>query len=467
MSRLYRIQVDCYDICMPLAQDIIDRTLSFKQGTQAYNICETLLDAGFEAWWVGGCVRDMLLEQVPQDIDIATDAKPSDIIKLFPKYDDSAAKLGAVIVSQKGCTFEITTYRQEHELSDGRFPESVEFTDRESDAKRRDITINAIYWNPISSELWDPFDGEIDLQEKLIRFIGDPEVRIKHDALRLLRVVRFRALIDGQYHPDTFTALHNKAELISVLSGTRRYQELQKILLGPNPQIAFEDLWETDVIETLLPELHACKGVAQPSKAHEEGDVWNHLMRTISSFTEDHEADVRWSALLHDIGKVTTFSIDDERIRFNEHAPEGAKLAKTLLDRLQLPAKRRGKICWLIGHHMMMGTFFEIDDVRKSHWYYHPWFIELLQLFWLDIQGTTPSGTDLYDRIIADYNAFLDANPRPKKPLLSGTEIMEALGISEGVEVGNIVSALDKAQKEKQITTKKEAMKFIKSYKST
>lgn len=447
---------------MPLLQSIIDRTLASPQGTQGYALCEALLDAGFDAWWVGGCVRDMFMDNIPEDIDIATSAKPEEITKLFDKYDDSAAALGAVIVSREGYTFEVTTYREEHQLSDGRFPESVVFTDRNSDAQRRDITINAMYFNPISSELFDPFGGEVDLHERLIRIIGDPVQRLRHDALRLLRVIRFRALIDGQYHPDTFKALHQEAKLIGVLSGERRMRELEKILLGPNPSIAFEDLWETDIIEHLLPELHACKGVAQPSSAHEEGDVWSHTMQVLASFTEDHGADTRWAALLHDIGKPATFSIDEDRIRFNEHAKVGAEIAAKLLDRLQFPARRKDKICWLIEHHMMMGTFSEIDDVRKHHWYYHPWFLELLQLFWLDIAGTTPSNFGLYESIITDYNHFLDANPRPQKPLLTGDEVMEILHLQPGEEVGRILKELEAVQKEKRISSKSDAIQYIK-----
>ncbi|MAE68470.1 hypothetical protein CL635_01515 [bacterium] len=446
---------------MALSKEIIDRTLGTPHGEQGYRVCEVLLDAGFQAWWVGGCVRDMFLEEIPDDIDIATSAHPDQISALFEKFDDTAAALGAIVVSLQGHTFEITTYRKEHELSNGRFPESVKFTDREHDASRRDITINALYWNPISSEIFDPYEGEKDLSEKLVRIIGDPNIRLQHDALRLLRVIRFRSLIEGQYHPDTFKALHENAKLISVLSGERRLREIEKILLGPHPEIAFEDLWETDVIEHLLPELHACKGVAQPSKAHNEGDVWDHTMQVIGSFTDDHGADTRWAALLHDIGKPVTFSIDSERIKFNEHATRGGEIAKTVLGSLQFPASRRDKICWLIEHHMMMGTFGSIDESRKHHWYYHPWFIELLQVFWLDIAGTTPSVFDLYESIIKDYNAFLDANPRPQKSLLSGDEVMVELGIQPGEKVGNILRALYEAQNKKEISTKKEALEFI------
>ena len=278
---------------MPISKDIIDRTFHESQGEQAYRVCEILLDAGYEAWWVGGCVRDMLLEQIPKDIDIATSATPEEVAKLFPKCDETSAHLGSVLVSVKGEVFEVTTFREDATLSNGRHPESVTFTTREEDAKRRDITINAIYWNPISSELWDPFEGEKDLNEKLVRIIGDPAQRLQEDALRLLRIVRFRALIEGQYHPKTFSALHQNSKLITVLSGERRFAECEKILLGPHPEIAFEDLWETDIIEHFIPELHACKGVAQPSQWHGTLDVWEHTMKCISECAEDHEADVR------------------------------------------------------------------------------------------------------------------------------------------------------------------------------
>lgn len=406
-------------------------------------------------------MRDMMMGEVPEDIDIATEATPEKICEIFKKTDDASAQFGSILVSLKGNIFEVTTFREDDSASDGRHPESVKFGKREEDAERRDFTVNCMYFHPISSEIFDPFDGEIDLNERLIRFIGNAEERIEHDALRLLRAIRFRALIDGQYHPDTFKALHGKAKKITVLSGTRRFRELEKMLLGPHPSIAFEDLWETDVIEHLIPELHACKGVAQPAELHEEGDVWTHTMNAIDSFTEDHEKDVRWAALLHDIGKPKTFSIEADRIHFNEHAQVGGDMSKIVLDRLQCTAKRRDKIAWLIGHHMMMATFSKIDDKRKAHWYFHPWFIELLQVFWLDAAGTTPQGFDMYEGIIQDYNKFLDSHPRPPRDLLSGDEIMEILGIEPGEKVGEYLEELHKAQIGGEITMKREAIAFL------
>jgi poly(A) polymerase len=447
---------------MPIAKEIEADALHAPRGEQAYRVCETLHDAGFEAWWVGGCVRDMVMGIVPKDIDIATNALPKDVAKLFKKSDESASHLGVVIVSIGGHVFEVTTFREETVVSNGRHPESVAFTDREHDAARRDITINALYWNPISRELFDPFGGEKDLNERLIRIIGEPDVRIQHDALRLLRVIRFRALIGGQYHPETFKALHKNAKLITILSGSRQFEELEKILMGPAPQVAFEDMWETDILEHLLPELHACKGVGQPKNWHEEGDVWNHLLQVIASFTDDHNADTRFAGLFHDIGKPKTFTIEGDRIHFNDHASVGADIAADILQRLQCPSKRKEKIRWLVKHHMMMGSFFEMPPERKAHWYYHPWFTELLQVFWLDCAGSTPSDFTLYEKIIDDYNHFLDARPSPEKPLLSGDRVMEILRLQPGEKVGQALQKLHDAQVKGEVKTKKEAEEFLK-----
>ncbi len=447
---------------MSIEPSIIDRSLSSRVGEAAYKVTETLTDAGYEAWWVGGAVRDMLMGKVPEEIDIATSALPGQVVALFPKNDDSAAQLGSVIVSMGGCTVEITTFREDDEASDGRHPESVIFGDRAKDAGRRDISISAMYWNPISRELFDPHNGQADVRERLITFIGDPRVRIKHDALRILRAVRMRATINGQYHPDTYHELQKSAALIEILSGTRQLQELEKMLLCPHPDRALEDLWELGILQHMLPELHACKGIAQPKEYHLEGDVWDHTLQCTRAFTGDHGIDVRLAAVFHDCGKAQTFS-QEGRIRFDHHAQVSSNLALKTFTRLQMPGKRAEKISWLIRHHMMMATFNSITDVRKAHWYYHPWFQELLQLFYLDAAGTVPTSLDWYEKIVDDYNTFLDSHPRPPKPLLKGDDIMEILGMKPGERVGEILKTLRDAQLSGKITTKAQAKKIIES----
>ncbi|OIO52998.1 hypothetical protein AUJ46_06260 [Candidatus Peregrinibacteria bacterium CG1_02_54_53] len=446
---------------MPLSKNIITKTLAEKQGEVAYRIVEQLTDQGFDTWWVGGSVREMLLGEIPVDIDIATEALPDQVRALFPNTVGSTGEqFGSVIVRIRGLNMEVTTFREDDEISDGRHPESVVFGKRKQDAARRDITINALYWNPISRELYDPFDGEADLSERLIRFIGDPTVRIRHDALRLLRVVRFRALIDGQYHPSTYRALQEQAQSVESLSGSRCLRELEKMLLGPHPDRAFEDLWETRILSYLIPELFACKGIAQPKDYHHEGDVWDHTMMALRGFLPEHGPDVRWATLFHDCGKAVTFETK-ERIRFDEHAPVSADLTDKALHRLQATGHRMRKIHWLVAHHMMMGFFAEMTVERKSHWYFHPWFHELLQLFWLDIAGTDPQDYTLYGEILQDYHHFLDEHPRPPKQLLTGDEIMEILSLTPGEKVGEVIQALHETQVRGEITKKSEAREFI------
>ncbi len=451
---------------MPLERSILDRTFATPLGEAAYQVCEKLLDAGYDTWWVGGAVRDMLQGKTPDDIDIATAATPTQMLAVFPDADCASAALGSLRITLHRQTFEVTTFRRDDEASDGRHPESIAFSDREHDAARRDFSINAIYLQPISRALFDPYGGEADVREKLIRFIGDPVIRITHDALRMLRAVRFRAAIDGQYHPKTYAALQAHSELTAALSGERVRMECEKMLLGAHPDLALEDLWELGVLKAVLPELHVCKGIAQPAQYHQEGDVWNHLLACCSAFVPEDGADIRWAALLHDIGKATTFSVE-ERIRFDHHAEESARLAGIVLRRLQFPRQRSDAIVWIIRHHMMMGSFLDMPEERKAHWYYHPLFNDLLRLFALDIEGTMPKDFSLLDKIIADYTQYLDTHPRPAVPLLTGTEIMEILHLRPGEEVGRVRKLLLDAQQRGEITLKKEATDFVRSLQGT
>lgn len=451
---------------MPLQKAIIEATLREPYGEAAYKVSEKLIDAGYDTWWVGGSVRDMLQGKIPKDMDIATAALPADVLALFPGSQDTGIAYGSVRAKYGKFTFEVTTFREDDEASDGRHPASVVFGTREKDATRRDFTINALYVHPVSHELFDPFHGEGDLQEKLIRFIGEPALRIKHDALRIFRAVRFRALLQGQYHPETYHALHEQACAVENLAGLRVLEELEKMLMVPAPSRALEDLWELSVLNYVLPELQQCKGIAQPGQYHQEGDVWDHLLACADSVALEHGADVRLAALFHDIGKATTFSLQ-KRIMFAEHASVSSDLAKGILDRLQCPSARREKITWLISHHMMMGEFFSMTEARKAHWYFHPWFAELLQLFFLDCSGTTPQDFSLYNKIVQDYQSFLNAHPKPEKPLLSGLEIMKILHIPSGESVGEALTALHAAQTSKAINSKAEAKAFIVQWKES
>lgn len=437
----------------------VDALLATPYGEAAYAVVDALTDAGYDAWWVGGGTRDLALGIAPKDIDIATSATPDEVVKTFKDAKRDPLSLGGTRVKKGAFTFEITTFREEGDSSNARHPENVTFTTKERDVARRDFTMNAVYYQPVSREIYDPTEGLADAEEKLVRFIGDPDTRIKHDALRMLRAVRLRALIGGQYHPETYAALRTNGALVAQLSGSRQLEELEKMLAGPKPSRALEDLWELGIMERMIPELYACKGIAQPADYHHEGDVWDHTLACTDAFRPDDGGDVRIAALFHDIGKVETFSLE-ERIRFDRHASVSADAASGILKRWQAASKRVEKIDWLIRHHMTMG-FTELSDERKAHWYYHPWFPELLRIFWLDIAGTTPSDFALYDSIVKDYHAFVDARPRPPKQLMTGAEVMEILGIAPGERVGEVLQKLQDAQAKKEIMTKEEARRFV------
>lgn len=443
-----------------LPKRTLDALLSTPYGEAAYAACERLQDEGFEAWWVGGAVRDLALGHVPEDIDIATDATPERVKTVFKDAKEDPRSLASMVVKTKGFSFEVTTFRTESAASSGRHPEAITFSTRQEDVVRRDFTVNAMYENPVARELYDPTDGLRDASEKLVRFIGNPSERIAHDALRILRAVRLRARMAGQYEPATYAALRDNAALAKTLSGSRILEELEKLLAGPNPATGLEDMWELGILSAIAPELHACKGIAQPADFHHEGDVWNHLLACTEAFRPDDDADVRLAALLHDIGKVQTFAIK-ERIRFDHHASVSADLATAMLKRWQAPNKRIEKIDWLIRHHMTMETFRELSDERKAHWYHHPWFNDLVRVFWLDIAGTDPADFAFYDAIVQDQQAFLDSHPRPPKQLLSGADVMDMLGIRPGEEVGKILQALHDAQVRKEVATKQEAKEFV------
>jgi poly(A) polymerase len=447
-----------------IAKATITATLREPYGEAAYKVAERLIDAGYDTWWVGGCVRDMLQGKIPKDIDIATAALPQEVLRLFPGSKDTGIAYGSVRAKQGRFAFEVTTFREDDEASDGRHPASVVFGTREKDAARRDFTVNALYMHTINHTLYDPYGGEADLHEKLIRFIGEPGIRIKHDALRIFRAVRFRALLQGQYHPETYQALREQASLAEGLAGTRVFEELEKMLFTPVPSRALEDLWELGVLPYVMPELHRCKGIPQPGEYHQEGDVWDHLLASVNSSSSEHGIDVRIAALFHDIGKAVTFSLK-KRIMFAEHASVSGDLAKGILDRLQCPSARREKITWLIRHHMMMGEFFTMGEARKAHWYFHPWFGDLLQLFFLDCTGTRPQDFSLYNKIVQDYQLFLNVHPRPEKALLDGHEIMELLSLPSGEAVGEAMAALHEVQTSKSITSKAEAKAFILAWK--
>lgn len=429
-------------------------------------IIKKLRKAGFEAYWAGGCVRDILLGIKPKDYDIVTSAKPDEIEKTLKKELQKIIPIGkqfGVLMGIKdGHQFEIATFRSDSGYSDGRRPDAVTFTNAKEDAFRRDFTINGMFYDPIKDKILDYVGGQKDLEARLVRFIGDPHERILEDHLRILRAIRFKNQFGFQYEPKTYTALHKHARLvIDKVSKERVTVELNKMIMSENAVNSFEDMEDIGVLEIVMPEIQVLKGVAQPYKYHREGDVWNHTMKALKSLPETASLAVRWAVLLHDSGKPQTFELK-ERIRFDHHVDFSKKIANVLLNRLRFPRKFIEEIEWLVLHHMMMMPLTEMPEGKKRKWFLHPWFLNLMQVFKADAEGTVPSDLSLYEKILALYRQSMKKMPKVPKPLVAGEDVMKILKIKPGKKVGEILEEIQEKQLAGKITTKKQALAYIK-----
>lgn len=437
-------------------------------------IIEILKKAGHEAYWAGGCVRDMLLGIKPKDFDIVTSAKPEQIEALLEHTVPIGKEFGVILAIKDGHAFEIATFRSDAGYSDGRRPDAVEFTNAKEDAFRRDFTINGMFYDPTKDEVMDYVGGQIDMRDKLVRFIGDPETRIKEDHLRILRAVRFKNAFGFQYHPETYQAIKKHVKLIENISKERIADELNKMIMHSKPGQAFEDLFEIGALEILIPELCKLKGLAQPLRYHKEGDVWDHAIRALEALT-DEEIDpdplpaeppslaLKWATLMHDIGKYETFAQDGERIRYDQHAEVGSEIARDVLNRFNFPKKNVDRVYWLIRHHMMVVPLLEMPLGRRRHWFLQPGFEELLEVYRADAAGTKPSDLTEYGEIKKMYRHEIAKLKLMPKQLLSGEEVMKFLGIKEGEKVGAVLKDLREKQLDGELKTKAEAKKYLKN----
>lgn len=438
-------------------------------------IIEVLKNAGHEAFWAGGCVRDMLLGIKPKDFDIVTSAKPDEIETLLEHTIPIGKQFGVILAIKNGHSFEIATFRSDSGYSDGRRPNAVLFTNAEEDAKRRDFTINGMFYDPTTDKIIDYVGAQEDLKEKLIRFIGDSETRIKEDHLRILRAVRFKNTHNFQYHPDTYEAIKKHASLIQNISAERIRDELNKIIMEDKPGKAFEELFELGILQYIIPEMIKLKGLAQPLQYHTEGDVWDHSLKSIDSLREEEidpnplreklpDLALKWAVILHDIGKFDTFDIDD-RIRYNGHAEIGAEMAKKIMNRLRFPLKTIQKTSWLIEKHMLIVPLFEMPEKRRRHWFLEPHFEDLLEVYRCDSMGIIPLDLSLYEKLLFLYRSEIAKLRLMPKNLINGNDVMEILGIEKGQRVGKIIKEIREKQIEGDIKNRKEAIKYIKEQK--
>jgi len=432
--------------------------------TTAEHIIEQLQQAGFTAYFAGGVVRDQLLDRPSNDIDIATSAEPQQVAEIFPKTTPLATQFGVTLVIENQHAFEVTTFRGETDY-DGRYPATVFFTDPEQDAQRRDFTVNGMFWDPVKKKIFDFVGGQHDLKAKVIRFIGDPTERITEDHLRILRAIRFRSALEFEYEPKTAAALAPHAELTQKISPERIRDELNKMLLDEHRAAAIRDLDRFGLLKILLPELAQLKGLAQPAEFHREGDAFTHSLGSLAALPTEASLAVCWAVLLHDIGKATTAACKTEsgQLTFPCHANESARLTRDILKRLKFDRVTTEKICWLIEQHMTLGSIPKMRGAHRHRLFIHPWFTELLHVFRADVGGTTPADYSLVEEVEKMYRNDHEAKLlEAPKELLTSEEVMTALDLPPGPELGRLKQLLYDAQVEDVVSTKEAAIEFLK-----
>ena len=448
----------------------------------AEQICQKLRAAGYQAFLVGGCVRDILLGHEPADYDVCTDATPEQVLRIFPRSLTVGAKFGVVIVVEDSqvnvlptgagsandpaapIQVEVATFRSDIGYSDGRHPDSVVLAKTpQEDVKRRDFTINALLMNPETNEVLDFVGGREDLRAGIIRAIGDPEERFREDKLRMVRAVRFASRLHYEIEPKTFRAIQDLALEIGQVSPERLRDELTKLLTEGAARRAFELLDETKLLPHLLPEIARMKGVEQPPQFHPEGDVWIHTLLMLEKLPTGCSSTLAWGVLLHDVGKPATFtpaSGPDGRIRFDRHAEVGTRMAEEISRRFRFSNDDKEQIAALVASHMKFKDVLQMKPATLKRFARLNRFDEHLELHRLDCSSSHRM-LDNYDFV----RRFMDETPaeeiRPPR-LLTGDDLL-AIGLKPGPAFKEILNAVEEAQLNDSISTREEALILAKS----
>ena len=428
-------------------------------------VVQTLRDAGYEALWAGGSVRDRLLGRSCKDIDIATSATPDQVLAEFDHTHEIGKAFGVVQVIVGGFEFEIATFRRDLEYTDGRHPSGIEPSDAKEDAQRRDFTINGMFFDPVTEEVIDYVGGRADIDAKQIRAIGDPVERFAEDHLRMLRAIRFAQTLDFSIEPETWAAIQTHAHLVKGVSAERIENELSRIWLeAKQPGTALRMLLDSGLLEYVLPEAMAMHGCEQPPQYHPEGDVFIHT-ELMLNFMEERSLQLAWAILFHDMAKpdVATVTIEDdgsERIRFNGHDTVGATKADEVMKRLKFSNADREAIKTAVANHM---KYYRVKEMRKNtlrKLVGSPTFDLEMELHRIDC-ASIGRATENW-QFLKEFEASFAAEPVLPEPLVSGRDVM-AIGVPPGREVGVWKMAAYDRQLEDKSETQAQLLAWIQS----
>ncbi len=363
----------------------------------AREIIHRLRESGHEAYFVGGCVRDFILNQTSSDYDIVTSARPEEVMKLFPRTVAIGAKFGVVAVIIDNHPFEVATFRSDDVYEDGRHPSRIHYSTAREDVFRRDFTINGLLMDPDTGDIIDYVNGRFDIDNKIVRTIGNPGKRFREDYLRLLRAVRFAANLHFDLEPATRDTVKREASNIRHISVERIREEINKILTRGGARRGFELMMQTDILQNILPEICRLKGVEQPPRFHPEGDVWQHTLKMLELLPADGEREknicLAWGTLLHDVGKALTRSEDEKGVHFYGHVQQGEIIADTIMQRLKFSRMQRENVVNLIRQHMVFMNVRKMRPGRLKRFLRMPDFDLHLELHRLDCLAVTECWT--------------------------------------------------------------------------
>lgn len=430
----------------------------------AEQICATLGGRGHQAYFVGGCVRDLILGREPADYDVCTDARPERVQELFPRSLAVGAKFGVILVVEGDMQVEVATFRSDIGYSDGRHPDRVVYSNTpEEDVRRRDFTINGLLMDSSSDEVLDFVGGRADLRAGIVRAIGDPRLRFTEDKLRMLRAVRFAARFGFQIEPETMAAARSLAPQIPEVSLERIRDELTKLLTEGAARRGFELLDEAGLLAVVLPDIARMKGVEQPPQFHPEGDVWIHTRMMLEKLRPQCSPTLAWGVLLHDVGKPPTFAPakgPGTRIRFDGHVEVGARMAENICRTLRFSNEDTEQIESLVANHLRFKDVHEMRASTLKRFVRLPRFEEHLELHRLDCLASHGS-LEAYTFV----QQFLLETPPEKvyPPKLVTGDDLKGMGLVPGPRFKEILLAVEEAQLEGRLQDRESALRFARS----
>jgi len=423
-------------------------------------LVDRLRTAGYLAYFAGGCVRDLVRQQTPKDIDIATDARPEEVQKIFRRTHAVGAHFGVVVVVEDDRQFEVATFRSDGAYLDGRHPVAVNYSSPEEDARRRDFTINGMFFDPPNDAVIDFVGGREDLAAGIVRAIGDPAQRFAEDRLRLLRAIRFATVLQFEIEPLTWEAIIQAAPGIEEISAERIREELVRIFLSPQRVRGWDLLDASGLMKAVLPELEAMKGCEQPPQFHPEGDVFRHTRLMLDLLPEKVSLPLVLSVLFHDIGKPPTSSVDnDGRIRFNGHDRVGAEMTEAIMQRLRFSRAEIDATVEAVRQHMVFKDVPNMRIAKLKRFMARPNFADELELHRVDC-ASSHGMLDNYAFLQRKQTEFA-SEPIIPPPLVRGDDLI-ALGMKPGPRFREILDAVETQQLEGELSDRDEALAWIK-----